>query len=106
LALPNFKDYQNNRECSKRPPASPGKPVHAKTCLSSGKAAAIFACERTDEYVSTAKDRERRWRTLRLREDMLFQHSLKKSVKVSPTLPFFTTIFFKMEILPRLYQEF
>ena len=31
--------------------------------------------ERTGKYVSTTKGRERSWRTLRLREGMLFQHS-------------------------------
>ncbi len=45
------------RECSERPAVSLAQPVHAKTCLSSGKAAELWAGEGTDEYVSTTKDR-------------------------------------------------
>jgi len=40
--LPNSMNYQMPWACSKRPAVSPAQPVHAKTCLPSGKAAAAL----------------------------------------------------------------
>ncbi len=76
-------NHHKQGACSKKPAVSPAQPVHAKTCRSSGKAAGDLADGAYTWYVRTTKARERRWRTLRLREVMLFQQAPTASPRAS-----------------------
>ena len=74
--LTDFMNHDKPGACSKRPAVAPAQPVHAKTCLSTGKAAGALAPGAYTEYVRAngaksakpvsakpTKARERRWRT-------------------------------------------
>jgi hypothetical protein len=70
--MPNFFKWANTAPISQ---VSGGTGAVQKD--PSSKAAGPLARRTYTEYVSTTRGRERRWRTLRLREGMLFQQPPK-----------------------------